>query len=103
MSLTRHLVGDEQLPVLAGELGAYPHRKDYEFCLQINEQIKLLTTTDANTICVKSSDFDRSGYNGHFGSESQRTFGLRFAEEYMRHKNMQPVAPDSLDDLGNYI
>lgn len=86
----RTIVGDEKLPVLVGELGVYANREDYEFSLQINEQIKMLTTADANAICVKSSDFDRSGYNGHFGSESQRTFGRRFAKEYIKYENNQP-------------
>lgn len=99
----RQLVDDEQLPVLVGELGTYAHRKDYEFSLQINEQIKLLTTTDANAICVKSSDFDRSGYNGHFGSESQRTFGHRFAEEYIKHANSQPIAEASTKKKPNIL
>jgi hypothetical protein len=85
----RQLVGDEKLPILIGELGIYPNRIDYEYSLQINEQIKLYTATDGNAVLIKSSDLDRKGYNGHFGSDSQRTFGLTFAEGYIGYEKSQ--------------
>ena len=77
-----------------GELGIYPNRIDYEYSLQINEQIKLYTTTDSNAVLIKSSDLDNKGYNGHFGSDSQRTFGLRFAEGYIRYEKSQSNVED---------
>lgn len=85
----RDIAGDETLPILIGELGVYAHRKDYAYSLQINEQIKRYTLSDSNAILVKSSDFDRTGYNGHFGSESQRMFGQRFAAEYIQHEKIE--------------
>jgi hypothetical protein len=90
----REIVGDEKLPILIGELGAYSYRKDYEYSLQINKQIKLYTTSDSNAIFVKSSDLDNKGYNGHFGSVSQRAFGIRFAKEYIKHENISSLTED---------
>lgn len=73
----REIADNEKLPVLIGELGSYSMNN--ESWMKINEQIRLYSLTDSNTVIVNTSDLIDKGDKVHFNSEGQRILGQRFA------------------------
>jgi hypothetical protein len=78
----RKTVGDENLPILFGELGSFS--KNNENWQTINKQIARYVATDAHTALVKTHDLKHKGDTVHFSSKGQRSMGERFAKEYLR-------------------
>lgn len=76
----RKIIGNENLPVLIGELGSYSNNENWSI---INEQIRLYALTDSNSIIIKTSDLKDRGDKIHFNSEGQRILGQKFADEYI--------------------
>jgi hypothetical protein len=80
----RQIVGDEDLPILIGKLGAFSNNNGN--WMKINEQINLYSLTDSNVLIINTSDLSDKGDKVHFNSEGQRILGQRFANEYIRSK-----------------
>ncbi len=78
----RNTAGDEQLPVLIGELGAYSN--DPESWQAINRVIQGYPSTDKRTTVTSTSDLAHKGDTVHFNTEGQRLMGERFAEAYLK-------------------
>ena len=78
----REITGDENLPILIGELGTFS--KNNEKWMRINEQIRSYISTDENAVLISTSDLDHKGDMVHFNSEGQRILGQRFAAAYLR-------------------
>lgn len=79
----RAISGNENLPILIGELGSYSTNN--ESWMKINEQIQLYVFTDRNAMVVETSDLKGIGDNEHFNSEGQRELGYRFADKYLQN------------------
>jgi hypothetical protein len=77
----REAAGNENLPILIGELGGY---SDNKYWTVVNEQIHHYSATDNNTAVIKTSDLKDKGDKLHFNSEGQRILGQRFAESYLK-------------------
>lgn len=76
----REIAGDNQLPILAGEIGAF---SDNRYFSTINSQIRSYSLKH-NIALIKTSDLDDRGDKLHFNSEGQRLMGQRFAKEYLK-------------------
>ena len=83
----REIAGDQKLPVLIGELGAYPNKYS-ENWIKINEQIRAYALTDSYAIVIETSDLKHKGDNIHFNSDGQRAMGQRFADQYIKGKKV---------------
>ena len=79
--LFREAAGNENLPILIGELGGYSDNKNWAV---VNEQIHLYAATDSNTAIINTTDLKDKGDTLHFNSESQRILGQRFAKAYLK-------------------
>ena len=79
----RNIIDNENLPILIGELGSYSNNTNW---LKINEQIKLYSLTDSNSIIIDTSDLKDKGDKVHFNSEGQRSLGQRFGKEFLKKK-----------------
>lgn len=80
----RSIAGDKNLPIILGELGTFSVNNDS--WQKINEEIRIYSSGDKNTVVVKTSDLKHKGDKVHFNSEGQRTLGKRFAEAYLSLK-----------------
>jgi hypothetical protein len=78
----REIIGNEQLPVILGELGTYSEKK--EFWAKINDLIHSYSLGDPYTAVVSTSDLVDKGDKEHFNAEGQRTLGKRYAEAFLR-------------------
>ncbi len=76
--------GDQQLPVIAGELGVFPgvekNRQEY---LQINDILHEIAIDDPNTALVRSFGLKAKADNVHFDGPSQRIMGRRYAAAWL--------------------
>ncbi len=79
----RRISGNDQLPVLIGELGSYSENN--EMWQGINEQIRAYVSSDQYSGIIKTSDLKEKGDRIHFNSEGQRTMGERFASEFIKN------------------
>ncbi len=77
----RSAAGNNNLPVLMGELGSFSKNKQ-QFSL-INNAIHDYSSGDKNTAVISTSDLKDKGDSLHFNSKSQRTMGERFARAYL--------------------
>jgi Carbohydrate esterase, sialic acid-specific acetylesterase len=77
----RAAVGNNDLPILLGELGAFSKNKQY-FAL-INKAIHNYALQDKNTAVISTSDLKDKGDSLHFNSKGQRLMGKRFAAVYV--------------------
>jgi Carbohydrate esterase, sialic acid-specific acetylesterase len=77
----RSAIGNNNLPILLGELGAFSKTKKY-FNL-INKAIHDYSLQDKNTSVIFTSDLKDKGDSLHFNSKGQRIMGQRFAEAYL--------------------
>lgn len=77
----RLAVGNNNLPILLGELGSFSkNKKGFEL---INKAIHNYSAQDANTAVIATGDLKHKGDSLHFNSKAQRTMGKRFAEAYL--------------------
>ncbi|HEV8512719.1 MAG TPA: sialate O-acetylesterase [Cyclobacteriaceae bacterium] len=77
----REAVGNENLPILIGELGGY---SDNKYWAVVNEKIHQYSATDKNTAVINTVDLKDKGDKLHFNSKGQRILGQRFAEAYLK-------------------
>ena len=78
----RAVIGNNDLPVLLGELGSFSGNRD-NFDL-INKSFHEYAAEDKNGIVISTGDLKDKGDHLHFNSESQRAMGKRFAEAYLK-------------------
>jgi len=81
----RETSGNDQLPVMIGELGSFSKNNDN--WQKINKQIRACDSRDRNASSVKTADLKDKGDKIHFDSKGQRTLGQRFAKKYIRKYN----------------
>ncbi len=79
----REFAGDNELPVVLGELGL--HDKNVENRSMINEIIHDYAASDPWSAVVPTTDLTHVGDSTHFNSESLRTMGERYAATYLQH------------------
>lgn len=77
----RTAVGNPQLSVLMGELGAYSQNP--EQWKKINQLIWAHAAKDLFTAVISTQDLQHKGDKVHFDSAGQRAMGERFAEAYL--------------------
>jgi hypothetical protein len=78
----RLVAGDNDLPVLIGELASFSKNKQ-QFSL-INDAIHHYVLQDVNTSVIATGDLKDKGDSLHFNSAAQRMMGKRFAEAYLK-------------------
>ena len=74
-------IGNNELPVLLGELGSFSNNPA-DFNL-INKAIHDYVAEDKNSRVISTKDLKDKGDHLHFDSEGQRTMGKRFANAYL--------------------
>jgi hypothetical protein len=77
----RTVIGNNELPVLLGELGSFSNNPA-DFNL-INKVIHDYAAEDKNSRVISTKDLKDKGDHLHFDSEGQRTMGKRFANAYL--------------------
>ncbi|MGQ7944301.1 sialate O-acetylesterase [Flavobacterium sp. WC2509] len=87
----RNAVGNNELPILMGELGSYS--KDKDLWNQMNEQIRQYAASDKYSSVFSTADLVQKGDYLHFDSASQREMGKRFAEDFIKKFKNAAVAP----------
>jgi hypothetical protein len=79
----RKAVGNDNLPILLGELGSFSKNKEgFEL---INKAIHNYSVQDASTAVIFTGDLKHKGDSLHFNSKAQRTMGKRFAAVYLQN------------------
>jgi hypothetical protein len=78
----RATVGNNELPILLGELGSFSDNPA-NFDL-INKQIHGYAAEDKNSRVILTKDLKDKGDHLHFDSKGQRTMGKRFAKAYLK-------------------
>ena len=78
----RAAIGNNELPVLLGELGSFSENP-VNFNL-INKAIHDYAAGDKNSAVISTKDLKDKGDHLHFDSKGQRTMGKRFAEAYLK-------------------
>ena len=78
----RAVIGNNELPVIPGELGAFSDNP-VNFSL-INKAIHEYVAGDRNCRVISTKDLKDKGDHLHFNSKGQRTMGRRFAEAYFK-------------------
>ncbi len=76
----RHEVGNQHLPILVGELGAFSNNP--EKWAAINAQSHRYVKTDRYAAMVHTADLPEKGDHVHFNGVAQREMGKRFAQMY---------------------
>ena len=79
----RTTVGNNESPVLIGELGSFSEDPG-NFSL-INKTIHEYAAEDKNSKVISTKDLKDKGDHLHFDSKGQRTMGRRFAKEYLKN------------------
>jgi len=77
----RSAIGNNDLPVLLGELGSFSNNPA-DFNL-INKAMHDYAAEDKNSHVISTKDLKDKGDHLHFDSEGQRTMGKRFANAYL--------------------
>jgi hypothetical protein len=78
----RAICGNEQLPIILGELGAFS--KQPQAFEAINKIIRNYPEQDPRSAFIKTSDLQHKGDSLHFNSAGQRAMGERFAKQFMQ-------------------
>jgi Carbohydrate esterase, sialic acid-specific acetylesterase len=78
----RTAVGNNELPILIGELGSFSENPE-NFNL-INKAINEYAVEDKNSRVIATKDLKDKGDHLHFDSKGQRIMGKRFAKEYLK-------------------
>jgi len=84
-SVFREQVGNDDLPIILGEIGHFAE-DDQELFDQINEIIHSMED-EKNCFWISSEGLTDRGDNLHFDSESQRKLGERYATKYLELVN----------------
>ncbi|WP_445732424.1 sialate O-acetylesterase [Mariniflexile sp.] len=80
----RDITGNDALPILMGQLGAYAEPMEWQHKWDaINNIIDEVAETDKNTYVVYTQDLKSNSDKIHFNSESQRKLGKRYADTYL--------------------
>jgi len=84
ISVFRDDVGNNDLPVIMGELGRFatPVEKQQNF-LRINDIMLEVSGETDNCYRISSEGLDHKGDHLHFNSEGQRELGKRYADKYI--------------------
>jgi hypothetical protein len=77
----RAVVGNNELPILLGELGSFSDTP-VNFNL-INKAMHEYAAEDKNSSVISTKDLKDKGDHLHFDSKGQRTMGKRFAKAYL--------------------
>jgi hypothetical protein len=78
----RSAVGNDQLPIILGELGFFSENPvNFD---RINRSIHEYAAEDKRSVVISTRDLKHKGDNLHFDSKGQRTMGKRFAEAYLK-------------------
>ncbi len=77
----RSVIGNEQLPVMFGEIGSFS--KDRNNWALLNGAIHAYAAEDRNTAVIATGDLKDKGDSIHFNSKGQRIMGQRFANTYL--------------------
>ena len=75
----RNTAGNDELPFLIGELGAFALSERQCYWDSINHIIHAVGEKDKNTFVIGTEDMETKGDNVHFNSAGQRSMGWRFA------------------------
>ena len=78
----RASIGNNELPVLLGELGSFSDNP-VNFKL-INKSMHEYAAEDKNSSVISTKDLKDKGDQLHFNSKGQRTMGKRFAKAYLK-------------------
>jgi len=78
----RAVVGNNELPILLGELGSFSENP-VKFNL-INKAIHEYAAEDKNSSVILTNDLKDKGDHLHFNSKGQRMMGKRFAKAYLK-------------------
>jgi hypothetical protein len=81
----RDITNNQQMPVIAGELGRY--REPYQ---TINLELTKIPSTISNTAVASSEGLTDKGDNTHFDSPSAKKLGERYAEKMILLKKNTP-------------
>ncbi len=80
----REVAGDDNLPVIAGELGIFPgvekNRQEYLF---LNDILQEISRDDPEIALVRSFGMKAKADNVHFDGPSQRIMGRRYAAAWL--------------------
>ena len=87
----RAVTGNENLPILLGELGSFSTTK--RSWRSVNSKIKHYVKSDPNAYLIRTGDLNHKGDNVHFDSNGQREMGKRFAETFVEMELVR--APDN--------
>jgi hypothetical protein len=82
----RTAVGDDQLPVLVGELGSFSDNNQGNWNL-LNQEIHKYVNTDKFSAVISTNDLEHKGDHLHFDSKGQREMGKRFARTWLEKFN----------------
>ena len=77
----RSVTGDDQLPVLLGEIGSFSTDKAH--WAAVNNAIHAYAAEDNNTAVIETGDLEHKGDHIHFNAKGQRTMGHRFATAFL--------------------
>lgn len=78
----RSIAGNQQLPVILGEIGGFSADKDN--WASINTAINAYSKTDAYSAIVSTTDFQHKGDRIHFNAAGQRLMGQRMAAAFLK-------------------
>ncbi|MDX9881189.1 MAG: sialate O-acetylesterase [Prolixibacteraceae bacterium] len=80
----RASVGNNELPIILGEIGRFAEPDEKALCFEkINQIIRTVASRNDNLGFVSSEGLDHRGDHLHFNSEGQRELGRRYAMKYM--------------------
>jgi hypothetical protein len=82
ISALRHIIFNNDLPFLIGELGSFAEPEQKSTWDSINKIIHEVASSDENTFVVGTIDLHTKGDKVHFNSEGQRSMGWRFARMF---------------------
>ncbi|MCB0496847.1 MAG: sialate O-acetylesterase [Cyclobacteriaceae bacterium] len=76
--------GNDQLPILVGEVGTYsePESRNQDW-KTLNGIINEVANADSNTYVISSKGLASNSDHIHYNAASQRTLGKRFASKYL--------------------
>ncbi len=82
-------VGNEKLPILAGELGDYAVPEDRNKNWKIlNNILNKMARNDANLYIISTKGLQSNPDKVHFNSKSQRELGKRYAKQFLTILNL---------------
>ncbi len=81
-STFRTIIGDQNLPIIVGELGPFfPDQNSWDL---LNAEIQKYVASDPNTYLIRTRDLNHKGDSLHFDSPSLRMLGQRYAKNFTK-------------------